>query len=227
MSISTEHGVVGLAEADHRIANNLASLSGVIRLQRGAIGKSGKTFTSDEVCLLLEDISARIEVTARLHRSLALSENGNGVNLGDFLREISEMIGTLAPQGKMDLTFDNSGAGNIDPHHALHAALIAAELLTNARKYAHPSGLTVKVHIHSETKGDGSFVVEVTDDGVGFPENFDPSTDGGLGFQFMRALANGLKAKLQFEHDSLGVRARLVKPRHLAPYKTKLGGDMR
>src|ERR1700741_4201979 len=141
MSISTEHGVVGLAEADHPIANDLASLSGVIRLQRGAIGKSSKTFTSDEVCLLLEDISARIEVTARLHRSLALSENGNGVNLGDFLREISEMIGTLAPQGKMDLTFDNSGAGNIDPHHALHAALIAAELLTNARKYAHPSGL--------------------------------------------------------------------------------------
>lgn len=227
MSISTEHGVVGLAEADHRIANNLASLSGVIRLQRGAIGKSGKTFTSDEVCLLLDDICARIEVTARLHRSLALSENGNGVNLGDFLREISEMIGTLAPQGKMDLTFDNSGAGNIDPHHALHAALIAAELLTNARKYAHPSGLTVKVHIHSETKGDGSFVVEVTDDGVGFPENFDPSTDGGLGFQLMRALANGLKAKLQFEHDSLGVCARLVKPRHLAPSRQSSCGNLR
>jgi two-component sensor histidine kinase len=227
MSISIEDGVVGLAEADHRIANNLASLSGVIRLQRGAIGKSGKTFTSDQVSALLDDISARLEVTARLHRSLALSENGNGVNLGDFLREISEMIGTLAPQGKMDLTFDNSGAGNIDPRHALHATLIAAELVTNACRYAHPSGLTVKVHIRSATKDDGSFVVEVTDDGVGFPENFDPSTDGGLGFQLMRALANGLKAKLQFEHDSLGVCARLVKPRHLAPYKTKLGGDAR
>ena len=136
------------------------------------------------------------------------------------------MIGTLVPQGKMDLTFDNSGTGNIDPRHALHAALIAAELVANACKYAHPSGLIVKVHIHSETNDDGSFVVEVTDDGVGFPENFDPSTDGGLGFQLMRALANGLNAKLQFEHDSLGVCARLVKPRHLAPYTTKLGGNL-
>lgn len=70
-------------------------------------------------------------------------------------------------------------------------------------------------------------MVEVTDDGVGFPENFDPSTDGGLSFQLMRALANGLNAKLQFEHDSLGVCARLVKPRHLAPYTTKLGGNLR
>ena len=221
MSILIEHGAVGLAEADHRIANNLASLNSVIRLQRGAIGKSGKTFTSDQVCVLLDDISARLEVTARLHKSLALSENGNGINLGDFLRDISEMIGTLAPQGKVELTFDNSSAGNIDPRHALHAALIAAELLTNACKYAHPAGLTVKIHIHSETKGDGSFVVEVTDDGVGFPENFDPSTDGGLGFQLMRALANGLNAKLQFEHDSLGVCARLVRPGHSAPYKTR------
>jgi hypothetical protein len=32
----------------------------------------------------------------------------------------------------------------------------------------------------------------------------------------MRALANGLGAELQFEHSSLGVCARIVKPRHLA-----------
>ena len=114
----------------------------------------------------------------------------------------------------MDLTVDHSGDGCIDPRRALHAGLITAELLTNASKYAHPTGLPVKVKVHCETKDDGSFVVEVMDDGVGFPENFDPSTDGGLGFQLMRALANGLNAELQFEHDSLGVCARLVKPKH-------------
>jgi len=216
MSILIEHGMIGLAEADHRIANNLASLSGVIRLQRNAISKSGKTFTAGQVCILLEDISARIEVTAKLHKSLALSNNGNGVNLGDFLQEISEMIGTLSPKARMNLTVDNSCAGYIDPRHALHAGLITAELLTNASKYAHPTGLAVKVDIRCETNGDGSFLVEVNDDGVGFPESFDPSTDGGLGFQLMRALANGLDAELQFQHDSLGVCARLVRPKRLA-----------
>ena len=216
MSISIEHGFVGMAEADHRIANNLASLSGVIRLQRNAISRRNKTFTTEQVCMLLDDIDARIEVTAKLHKSLARAVNANGVNLGDFLQEISEMIGTLNPEGKMDLTFDNSGDGCIDPRHALHAGLITAELLTNASKYAHPSGLVVKVNVRCQTGDDGSFVVEVTDDGVGFPENFDPSTDGGLGFQLMRALANGLSAELQFEHDSLGVCARLVRPKYLA-----------
>jgi|SRR6202047_120994 two-component sensor histidine kinase len=216
MSTSIEHEVVGLAEADHRIANNLASLSGVIRLQRNAISKSGKNLTTEQVCMLLDDISARIEVMAKLHKSLALSLNGNGVNLGGFLQEISELIGTLGPEGRMDLTVDNSCDGYIDPRHALHAGLITAELLTNASKYAHPTGLPVKVHLRCETKDDGSFLVEVTDDGVGFPESFDPSTDGGLGFQLMRALANGLSAELQFEHNCLGVCGRLVRRKYLA-----------
>jgi two-component sensor histidine kinase len=217
MSIATDDGISAGAEADHRIANNLASLSGVIRLQRNAISQIGRTFTSDEVCVLLDEIRARVEVMAKLHKSLALKFNGsNGVNLGDFLREISEMIGALGPEGKMDLTVDNSSDAYVQPRHALHAALITAELLTNASKYAHPSGLVVKIHVRCETNDDGSFVVEVTDDGVGFPENFDPARDGGLGFQLMRALANGLNAELHFQHDSLGVRARLIKPRQLA-----------
>jgi len=212
MSISIERDGFGSAEADHRIANNLASLSGVIRRQRRSIAKSGKSYTADQVCALLDDISARIEVTAKLHKSLAKTAHGNGVNLGKFLQEIAEMIGTLGPAGKMDLTVDGSCNGHIDARHGLHAGLIAAELLTNASKYAHPTGLPVKVHVRCDTNINGSFLVEVRDDGIGFPETFNPDIDGGLGFQLMRALAGGMGAELQFEHDSLGVCARLVKP---------------
>src|ERR1700737_1753361 len=205
MSVLIGHGNVGLAEA-------LANLSGALRLQRNAISKNGKTLTAGQVCLLIDEISARIEVTAKLHKSLAQTVNGNGENLGKFLQEIAEMIGTLGPEGKRDLTVGHSGDGYIDPRHALPAGLITAELLTNASKYAHPTGLPVKVNVHCETNDDGSFLVAVTDDGVGFPENFDPSTDGGLGFQLMRALANGLNAELQFEHDMLVLCAPLIKP---------------
>ena len=123
MSILIESEIAGLAEADHRIANNLASLSSVIRLQRNAISRSGKTFTAGQVCILLADIDARIEVTAKLHKSLARAVNGNGINLGDFVQEIAEMIATLGQQGKMHLTVDNSCTGYIDPRHALHAGL--------------------------------------------------------------------------------------------------------
>ena len=211
MSSLADTGNAGLAEADHRIANNLASLRGVIRLQRNSISKSRKSFTAEQVCTLFEEIDARIEVAAKLHQSLARAVNRNGINLGNFLQEIANLIGTLSSEGKMDITVQISGDSYIDAHQALHAGLVAAELLTNASKYAHPTGLPVKVYLRCDTNINGSFLVEVTDDGVGFPEDFNPTIDGGLGFQLMRALANGMGAELQFEHDSLGVCARLVK----------------
>ncbi len=115
MSILIGNEMAGRSEADHRIANNLASLGSVIRLQRNAISRSGKTFTAAQVCVLLEDIDARIEVTAKLHKSLARAVNGNGINLGDFVQEIAEMIATLGQQGKMHLTVDNSCAATSIP----------------------------------------------------------------------------------------------------------------
>jgi two-component sensor histidine kinase len=157
---------------------------------------------------MLLDADPRIEMTAKLRKSLTCASNG--LKLGDFLEEIAEMIDH---EGKMDLTVDSFCDAAIDPRHALHVGLITAELLTNASKYAHPTKLRVKVRIRCETNDDSSFLVEVSDDGVGFPENFNPATDGGLGFQLMRALANGLGAELQFEHDELGVCARLIKHR--------------
>jgi len=216
MSIRIEFGSVQLAEADHRAANNLASLSGAIRDHRNAISERHRTFTTEQVCVLLDGIVARIQVVATLHRSLARDVNGKGVSLAEFVKEISETIGSAGPHGNAQLTIDGSAGAHIHSRHALPTGFIIAELLTNASKHAHPTGLPVKVHIHCDAKDDGSFMVEVTDDGVGFPENFDPSIDGGLGFQLMRALANGLHAELHFEHDSLGVCARLVKPKHLA-----------
>ncbi len=53
------------AEADHRIANNLASLGSVVRLQRAGIARDQQTYTTKQVCTLLDDISARIEVMAK------------------------------------------------------------------------------------------------------------------------------------------------------------------
>src|SRR5258705_6549378 len=97
MSILIEHGVVGLAEADHRIANNLASLSGVIRLQRNAISKSGKTFTAGEGCGFVGDNNARHYVTAKNPKNLGVSHKNKGGKLRGFFDENGGDVRTLGP----------------------------------------------------------------------------------------------------------------------------------
>ena len=59
----------------------------------------------------------------------------------------------------------------------------------------------------------GSVYVEVEDDGVGLPENFDPWRDGGLGFEIIRGLSQQLGAKLLFDSDGIGLRVRLMVPK--------------
>lgn len=94
---------------------------------------------------------------------------------------------------------------------------IVVELLINAIKYAHPTGLPVFIHLTLQDVADDRIAVEVEDDGVGLPENFNPATDGGLGFRIMTSLATQLQGQLEFKQMRTGLRARLTLPREGAP----------
>jgi len=59
----------------------------------------------------------------------------------------------------------------------------------------------------------GQILIEIQDDGVGFPENFDPGKQGGVGLKLIRQLAASLGADLEIESDSLGARFGLILPR--------------
>ena len=90
--------------------------------------------------------------------------------------------------------------------------LIVTELVTNAVKYAHPAGAPGRVEVRCRRACDDSVEVSVADDGVGFPEDFDPVSDGGLGLRVVRSLARQLGADLAFESGPLGLTVRVTAP---------------
>jgi hypothetical protein len=128
---------------------------------------------------------------------------------------VASLMPLRSPQGLAD-AFGLPGGNshipgrNVLPVRRLVSIAVRAWLLSVTESFVLPP-VTREAPCHKMLSGHRRMRA---DDGVGFPENFDPSTDGGLGFQLMRALANGLNAELQFEHDSLGVCARLVKQKH-------------
>jgi two-component sensor histidine kinase len=93
--------------------------------------------------------------------------------------------------------------------------LILCEILTNAMKYAHPTGIPVKISMLCEASSKDVLEITVSDDGIGLPEDFDTAKDGGLGFQIMRALTTELGATLDIFSDSLGSTFRLSVPNAL------------
>jgi PAS domain S-box-containing protein len=90
--------------------------------------------------------------------------------------------------------------------------LIVGEAVRNAIKYSHPTGVAGRIIVRCQQDDRGRITIDVTDDGVGLPENFDPKSDGGVGFRMMRALSERLEAGLTFESTSIGLGVSLEVP---------------
>lgn len=201
------------AEADHRVANKLALLHGIILHEAREVEKRTGPIERGEIGTLLRTISHRVETMGKLHKILAMRGTDGTVDVVRLVGEICTNFSAILPPGRMALSMDCAGAAEIPAEHASHLGRIITELLTNAVKYAHPTGIPVLVHVTCRNAPSDTIIVEIEDDGIGLPEGFDLQNGGGLGFRIMRSLAAQLSGRIEFEQTHTGMRARLTMPR--------------
>lgn len=201
------------AEANHRVANNLMTIAGLIRLQASAISREGAALSADEARTLLEEVCGRIETVGRLHRLLAQTRGDEPIDLSDYLAQVAQAaVASMAQDERISLAMRSTARCEIAPSLALPIALMVGEMVTNAVKYAHPTGIGGCIHIGCHHAPGGGQVIRVTDDGVGLPEGFDPAIDGGLGMRVMRNLAKQMRGSLTFDESGIGLTVSLVLP---------------
>ena len=194
-----------IAEANHRIANNLTLVASMVRMHARTLNDRAEPLTKEGVRALLEEIGTRIEQVAHLHGLMAGQDHGEPVNLSDYLRDIGEtVVSSLTFLGKAKLHYGSHSECVIAPGRALPVGLIVGELVTNAVKYAHPAGVTGDI-IVTCNRFDDVIVVVISDDGIGLPETFDPMRHGGLGLRLVRSLAAQVDAKLVFNDTGTGL----------------------
>lgn len=210
-SPAVSHDLV--SEANHRIANNLAVLLSTVQLRSAHLARGPGYVSRDQARELLHDIAGKITSISLLHRHLSTRPNVPDLDVGNFLIESSvAIVASLALIEQVGIVQRLSTQCRVKPEQAQQLGLILSEIMMNAVKHAHPSGIPTQIHIDCSRAADGSVVIEIGDDGVGLPEGFDPKTGGGTGFHLIRSLAKGLGAKLDIESDSLGLSFRLTIP---------------
>ena len=154
-----------------------------------------------------------MDTVARLHRLLAGGQQQEPIEIADYLREIAEaVISSLSFVGTTELQFACDRGCVVSPARALSLGLILGELVTNAVKYAHPTGVAGTVRVKCRRRPDQTIVLEILDDGVGLPEGLDPMETGQLGFRLVRSLADQLRTTIEFHNDGLGLRFVLQMP---------------
>lgn len=211
--VSSSSAFDAAAEANHRIANNLAMIASLLRMRGSRVRKETRGMSGDEVRRILEEFGGRLDTVARLHRLLASGPQDAPIDIAVYLREVAEaVVSSLAPAGVMELGSMADPGCFVTSETALSLGLIVGELVTNAVKYAHPTGVAGQVRLACRRRSDGNIAIEVSDDGVGLPEGVDPMKGGHLGFRLVRSLADQLGAAIAFHSDALGLNFALQVP---------------
>jgi two-component sensor histidine kinase len=198
-------------EADHRIANHLAMLSGYVRLKEKNLARQPDVQTHASLKLAFEGIRAQIDAVSRLHRSLATKKQGELIDLAEYIHHVcTPFMSGLS--GSIELTEDLDPGCLVRSDEILPLTQIASEVITNAIKYSHVRGQTGKVTVHCHSLPGGELEMEIIDDGTGLPQLLDPRTSDGIGFRLIRALTAQIGAQSGFESSVAGTRFWLRMP---------------
>ncbi len=200
LQVSLGEKDVLIKEIHHRVKNNLQIISSLLSLQSFNIDDS-------EMLNIFKDSQSRIKSMALVHEKLYQSDELSKINFSEYVQKLSTYIYQ---------TYKDSGTGfrfiydldeiflTIDT--AIPLGLILNELLTNSFKYAFNasdlSDTDGKIIRISAKKFEDKLFVNVADNGIGLPKDFNPAESESLGLKLVYNLTEQLKGKLEIKSDT-------------------------
>ena len=169
-------------ELQHRIANNLQTVSTILRLQEREISDA------DTGKAALRDAGGRLATIGAMHRRL-YDPGNQAVDLGDHLRALCADILSAAGAEKILCRVEARSDAALPAARALTLSLIVNEVVVNALKYAFPNGTAGNIVV-SLASGEGDYLLSVADDGVGLDGKV--AADDSLGTRIVVSLAGQL-----------------------------------
>ena len=197
-----DHHQVLLKEVNHRVNNSLQIVIAMLHHQAAASENPEEQHG-------LREASRRIAAISRAHQRLYASSSIQILDLGAYLAAVCEDLRDSMPSCNIEV---NTATGiEIATDRAITIALLVNELITNAAKYAYPTG-----HCHAwvqvSRSSDGTTFVSVRDEGVGLPPDFDLKSAKRLGMRLINAFTAQLKATLVIERREPGTEFILSVP---------------
>lgn len=190
-------------ELQHRVSNNLATVSGLLKLQRRLVN-------DQEAAVALEDSVRRIDLVARIMRNLH-DPNGQTVDMARFLAETGrDILESAGASERIGLSIEAEPI-LVGPDVSVPLGLIATELVANTLEHGFPGDTGGRIGVSLD--GDGvakRAVLRIKDNGKGLPEGFDIEQTHSLGLTIARQFAKQLGGTLVMERrPEGGTEARL------------------
>jgi PAS domain S-box-containing protein len=181
-----------LKEIHHRVKNNLMVISSLLSLQ--------SEYIHDKEDLdVFKESQSRARTMALIHERLYQSTDLKNIDFGDYIRTLAmELFRTYQiDPGRVKLNI-NAEDLKLDINTAIPLGLIVNELVSNSMKHAFPEEKSGEIKIDFY-KTDNSYLLMVSDNGVGFPADLDFQMTESLGLQLVNSLVGQIDATINLD----------------------------
>lgn len=184
-----------LQESHHRIKNNLQSIISLMSLYKISFKKNPQK----DVDEMLDDLISKIKSIAAVHDLLSKDKLGRSIiNLKEMIIQIIKFMKGTKDKIEFEYNLDNIF---VSYSKASAIALVVNEIVTNSLKYAFSEKNKGKISIFCKYNNEKIHLV-ISDNGKGFPENFQLTTNNGLGLSIVYSIVTKqLGGKIKTKND--------------------------
>lgn len=184
-----------LKEVHHRVKNNLQVINSLLSLQSANL-------QDPQVIEIFRESQNRVRSMALIHENLYNSKDLSQVNLSSYIHQLAgrlfQTYNVLTEQVFLNLNIEEI---QLDIEQAISCGLIINELITNSLKYAFRPGFKgqgiIAIEMRTQQENPSLICLEIHDNGVGLPANFDLKTSETLGFQIIQTLVRQLDGTIE------------------------------
>jgi len=182
LKAALEEKEVLLREIHHRVKNNMQVISSLLKLQAETTGNR-------RVLEAFRESQDRVQAMALIHEALYQSETLAVVDLKEYALKLTTNLfqAYAPPNGRIAFKVELE-ALQLGMDHAIPLGLVLNELVVNSLKHAFPDGREGEIRITAHTVGEKEIELQVSDNGVGLPENKDWRHTKTLGLQLVIGL---------------------------------------
>lgn len=193
IKVSLREKEVLLKEIHHRVKNNMQIISSLLNLQAQMVD-------DQKIHSMFHQTQNRIRSMGLIHEKLYKSDDLSKIDFAKYIRSLVTQLFrafNLDPE-KIKLNFMMDSA-HFDIDTAIPLGLLINELITNSFKHAFPAGREGEIKIRLKADKKGGVVLNIGDDGIGFPKDLDFRNTESLGMQLVNDLVNQINGRVELD----------------------------
>ncbi|HWQ50004.1 MAG TPA: PocR ligand-binding domain-containing protein [Methanosarcina sp.] len=203
-------------EIHHRIKNNLQVISSLLDLQAEQF-RNRNDIKDSEVLEAFRESQDRVISMALIHEELYKGEEFETLNFSPYIEELANTLFQTYSLGDTEIRLNMDLEENFffDMDIAVPLGMIINELVSNSLKHAFPDREKGEIRIKlsrdeneecaksiTEACKRTNFILTVSDDGVGIPENLKIEDLDSLGFQLVTSLVDQLDGEFELKRNN-------------------------